>query len=72
MTDTVTTRIRLPGEIHRQVKAQAAYHGINLDTALGMCVTFLADLCTPLSWLKDEQGCLSIIISQAEQRPRPF
>lgn len=54
MTDTVTTRIRLPDEIHRQVKAQAAYHGVNLDQALGMCVAYLCSMTTPLLWVEDE------------------
>jgi len=51
MTDTVTTRIRLPGPVHRDVKAEAARRGINLDEALGMCVAFLADMVTPLVWI---------------------
>ena len=51
MTDTVVTRIRLPREVHRQVKAQAAYHGLNLDQAYGMCVAFLCGITTPLLWL---------------------
>lgn len=51
MTDTVTTRIKLPGEVHREVKAEAARQGVNLDEALGMCVAFLVANVTPLSWL---------------------
>jgi hypothetical protein len=50
MTDTVTTRIRLPGTVHREVKAEAARHGIKLDDALGMCVAFVVDMTTPLCW----------------------
>lgn len=51
MTDTVTTRIKLPGEVHREVKAEAARHGVNLDEALGMCVAWLNNYVVPLSWL---------------------
>lgn len=50
MTDTVTTRITLPGPVHREVKAEAARRGIRVDEALGMCVAFLCDLTTPLVW----------------------
>lgn len=50
MSDTVVTRIRLPADIHRNVKAEAARHGVNLDQALGMCVAFLCGLTTPLLW----------------------
>lgn len=50
MADTVVTRIRLPDVVHRRVKAQAVYHGINLDQALGMCVSFLCSITTPLLW----------------------
>ena len=50
MVDTVETRIKLPGEIHRAVKAEAARHGITLAEALGMCVAFTASITQPLSW----------------------
>ena len=55
MTDTVETRIKLPGEVHRAVKAEAARHGITLAEALGMCVAFLCDLTTPLLWRQDAE-----------------
>lgn len=58
MTDTVETRIKLPGEVHRAVKAEAARHGITLAESLGMCVAFLVSLTVPLSWLDDNDGCL--------------
>jgi hypothetical protein len=51
MTDTIITRIKLPGPIHRDVKAEAVRHNINLDEALGMCVAHLCDIVVPLSWL---------------------
>lgn len=51
MTDTVTTRIKLPGEVHRNVKAEAARRGVNLDQALGMCVAFLCSVTVPLCWM---------------------
>jgi hypothetical protein len=54
MTDTIITRIKLPGPIHRDVKAEAARRGINLDEALGMCVARLCDAVVPLSWLDPE------------------
>ena len=53
MVDTVTTRIKLPGPVHRDVKAEAARRGINLDVALGMCVAFLNEITTPLIWRED-------------------
>ena len=53
MTDTVETRIKLPGEVHRAVKAEAARHGITLAEALGMCVAFMVDMTTPLCWRGD-------------------
>lgn len=61
MTDTVTTRIRLPGEVHRDVKAEAARRGINLDEALGMCVAYLAHMVRPLQWLDDPGAARSMI-----------
>lgn len=51
MTDTVTTRITLPGPVHREVKAEAARRGLRVDEALGMCVAFICGLTTPLVWL---------------------
>jgi hypothetical protein len=51
MTESVTTRIKLPGPVHRDVKAEAARHGINLDEALGMCIGYLAGVMIPLCWL---------------------
>lgn len=66
MTDTVTTRIKLPGEVHREVKAEAARHGINVDQALGMCVAFLCDLTTPLRWLESSADCLFEICGDIE------
>ena len=53
MTETVETRIKLPGEIHRAVKAEAARHGITLAEALGMCVAFLCGITPPLGWRTD-------------------
>ena len=50
MTDTVETRIRLSGEVHRAVKAEAARHGITLAEALGMCVAFVCGITRPLGW----------------------
>lgn len=55
MTDTVTTRIKLPGEVHRDVKAEAARRGVNLDEALGVCVAYLCAIVVPLSWLNGEE-----------------
>ena len=66
MTDVVETRIKLPGEVHRAVKAEAARHGITLAEALGMCVAFIAGLTTPLSWLNDLQECLDVIHGRIE------
>jgi hypothetical protein len=51
MTDTTVTRIRLPTDIHLQVKAAAVLHSINVDEALGMCVAYLVGHVEPLSWL---------------------
>lgn len=51
MTDSTTTRIKLPTDIHRQVKAAAVLHGIRTDEALGMCVAYLVAQVNPLSWL---------------------
>lgn len=70
MTDTVETRIKLPAEAHREVKAEAARHGINLADALGMCVAFLVDMTTPLSWRKSEMDCYIEIANFAADRVR--
>ena len=53
MTDTVETRIKLPGEVHRAVKAEAARHGITLAEALGMCVAFITAITPALGWRED-------------------
>ena len=55
MTDNVQTRITLPDEVHRMVKAEAARHGIRVAEALGMCVAFLCGVTTPLLWRTDQQ-----------------
>ena len=55
MTETVETRIKLPGEIHRAVKAEAARHGITLAEALGMCVAFTVGITQPLGWRDNPQ-----------------
>ena len=72
MTETVETRIKLPGEIHRMVKAEAARHGITLAEALGMCVAFCTGLTTPLSWLNGLQGCLNRIAEDIISDDLPF
>jgi hypothetical protein len=54
MADTVTTRIKLPSHVHADVKAEAARNGINLDKALGLCVTYLGNMVQPLSWRNDQ------------------
>ena len=61
MTDTVETRIKLPGEVHRAVKAEAARHGITLAEALGMCVSFLCDMTVPLCWRRDKREVISSV-----------
>ena len=61
MTETVETRIKLPGEIHRAVKAEAARHGITLAEALGMCVSYIAYLVRPLQWRDDPTGAVDSI-----------
>lgn len=53
MSPTKTTRIKLPEDAHARVKAEAAFNNVNLDSALGMCVAFLCNLTTPLSWRTD-------------------
>ena len=53
MTDSTTTRIKLPTHVHRKVKAAAVLHGVRTDEALGMCVAWLVATVEPLSWLND-------------------
>lgn len=52
MTDSTTTRIKLPTDVHRKVKAAAVLHGVRTDEALGMCVAYLVAQVEPLGWLK--------------------
>lgn len=66
MSDNVVTRIRLPAVVHRDVKAEAARRGINLDEALGICVAFLAQIVRPLQWLDDPDGAHSMIEGYAK------
>lgn len=56
MTDSTTTRIKLPTFIHRKVKAAAVFHGVKTDEALGMCVAYLVAEMEPLSWLSDRSS----------------
>jgi len=56
LTDSTTTRIKLPSNVHRQVKAAAVLHQVNTDEALGMCVAYLVAQVEPLSWLKHKPG----------------
>lgn len=58
---SVETRIKLPLEVHRQVKAEAVRHGIMTAEALGMCVAFVCSLTVPLRWVSDLEGCLDEI-----------
>lgn len=51
MTESTTTRIKLPSNVHRQVKAAAVLHGIKTAEALGMCVAYLVANVEPLGWL---------------------
>ena len=51
MADSTTTRIKLPSDVHRKVKAAAVFHNVRTDEALGMCVAYLVAQTEPLSWL---------------------
>lgn len=72
MTDTVETRIKLPGEVHRAVKAEAARHGITLAEALGMCVAFISNATTPLLWRTDGETVADDLREYAEELVLPF
>uniref|UniRef100_A0A6H1ZWI1 Uncharacterized protein n=1 Tax=viral metagenome TaxID=1070528 RepID=A0A6H1ZWI1_9ZZZZ len=51
MANSITTRIKLPDDVHRQVKAAAVLCDVRTDEALGMCVAYLVASVRPLSWL---------------------
>ncbi len=72
MTDSTTTRIKLPTNVHRQVKAAAVLHGVRTDEALGMCVAFCVGLASPLSWLSDLEKALIDIHERIEAGDLPF
>ena len=54
MTVSTTTRIKLPSDVHRKVKAAAVLHDVRTDEALGMCVAWLVAHVEPLSWLDQD------------------
>ena len=72
MPDSTTTRIKLPSDVHRKVKAAAVLYDVRTDEALGMMVAFCVGLAPPLSWLSDLEGVLKDIQERIETDDLPF